>query len=890
MRRLMPNKLKTPMHVYKSITGMDVVIFIITLVLSALIAFTSWPLILRVSIIVIALVICALLCTSFGLLKGRTFLKYAVLYIFVKKKHPQLHIKENIGIVCKDYMKYDNLVAGVIEIEGLDFLALDENADNDEQSQRIAVLAELFKEIKSGKIIKQEKAVDYTDSINKARERIDWLTNRLIDYLEDPAHREEEKYAIGLKNKISVLANQLSKLEEQQEFGNNKVDAFYLIIFGNHDTPENEYELDSKIDLAANILRQVGLGATRLKGKQIRAFLQNFYHDDIPAGEEALEKIEYVIPQIKEKATEYIYGENKEYSIVAIGKYKVYTDNAWGAELFSIPGTRVVFNFGEYKSKDIEREIDKTISELNTVACDGKQPERVRSESADRSAALEDVKNAWKYENDLLMNTQFYIIFKKEDRKKVMKVLVGNRHSVDRCAFHKYNSFVEAWPFIPLREVHRESICQMPASQIAAMWPFVDVSLRDQDGVYVGYGRTPVIFDLFKRTQTRKSSNAVVFGSLGAGKSYFLKILLMDLNCYGVKVYCFDPENEYAFLCRMLGGEVINVAGHGNGIINPLQVMPTLPPESDEDKTEMGEVSSHKQFLEDFFRVILPKMDDLCHEFLNNLVSELYINWGIYDGIDIISKKPNEFPTFDDLIKLCRKKEKEETHDIDKRCYHILSIFLQKFEKDGAYSRLWNGHTSFAIKDTNFVSFSFRELIGNNNTVIANGQMLLLVMFVNQEIIKNREQNLRAGRAEQKFLVLFDECHNFIDPSFPVALKFMTRMSKQCRKYYGSQITATQNINDLMASAPEIRSKTTALLNNANYSFIFNLSSDDLAKIKDIYSSANNPLKQSEVQFILKAVKGDVVFFVDQHTRIQMKVATYEGDEKYFLQEAEKVS
>ncbi len=86
--------------------------------------------------------------------------------------------------------------------------------------------------------------------------------------------------------------------------------------------------------------------------------------------------------------------------------------------------------------------------------------------------------------------------------------------------------------------------------------------------------------------------------------------------------------------------------------------------------------------------------------------SELYINWGIYDGIDIISKKPNEFPTFDDLIKLCRKKEKEETHDIDKRCYHILSIFLQKFEKDGAYSRLWNGHTSFAIKDTTLKAYA----------------------------------------------------------------------------------------------------------------------------------------------------------------------------------------
>lgn len=890
MRRLMPNKLKTPMHVYKTITGMDLLIIGITVIISALIGFTTWPLPLRIVLIVSALVICSLICTSFGLIKGRVFLKYAILYLFSNKKHAEVQIKDNLGVVCKDYMKYDNVAAGVIEIDGLDFLALDESAENNEQSKRISLLAELFKEIRSGKIVKQEKSVDYTDAIEKARKRMDEVSEQLIDYLIDVKDGEETKYAKGLKSKIEILSNQLTKLEEQQEFGNNKIDAYYLIIFGSLDTPENTVELDGKIDLALRILEQVGLGAQRLKGKEIRAFLKNFFHDDIPAGEEAIEKAEYTIPFIKEKATEYEYGDNGKYSIVAIGKYKVYTDNAWGAELFSIPNTRVVFNFAEYKSKDIEREIDKTISELNSISNEHKQPERVRSESADRAVALEEVKNAWKYENDVLLNTQLYIIFRTEDRKTVMKTLVGNRHTIDRCAFHKYNSFVETWPFMPFRDVHRESICQMPASQIAAMWPFVDVSLRDKDGIYIGYGRSPIFFDLFKRTKTRKSSNGVIFGSLGAGKSYFLKMLLMDLNLYGVKMYVFDPENEYAFLCRLLGGEVINVAGFGTGIINPLQVMPTLPPEDDDDNAEIGEVTSHKQFLEDFFHVVLPKMDDLCHEFLNNLISELYMKWHIHDGVDIMSKKAEEFPIISDLCALCLQKENEAVHDIDKRCYHILNIFLRKFEKDGAYSRLWNGHTSFAIKDTEFVSFSFRELIGNNNTIIANGQMLLLVMFVNQEIIKNRESNLRAGKVASKFLVLFDECHNFIDAKFPVALNFMNRMSKQCRKYYGSQITATQNINDLMASAPEIRAKTTALLNNANYSFIFNLSSDDIAKIKDVYSSANNPLKQSEVQFILKAQQGDVVLFVDQHTRIQMHVATYQGDDNYFLQKAEKGS
>lgn len=71
---------------------------------------------------------------------------------------------------------------------------------------------------------------------------------------------------------------------------------------------------------------------------------------------------------------------------------------------------------------------------------------------------------------------------------------------------------------------------------------------------------------------------------------------------------------------------------------------------------------------------------------------------------------------------------------------------------------------------------------------------------------------------------------------------------------------------------------------------LFGLSDEDVAKVKEVYAKSNNPLKPSEVKFILSAEQGNAVFIVDNKTRMQMKVACYDKDEDFFLRKAEKGS
>ena len=70
--------------------------------------------------------------------------------------------------------------------------------------------------------------------------------------------------------------------------------------------------------------------------------------------------------------------------------------------------------------------------------------------------------------------------------------------------------------------------------------------------------------------------------------------------------------------------------------------------------------------------------------------------------------------------------------------------------------------------------------------------------------------------------ILLDEGYNFIDPDYPVALQFVYLWYKRIRKYEGSIFFATQNLSDIFGNETVI-AKTTAIVNNSQYSFVFGL-------------------------------------------------------------------
>jgi hypothetical protein len=131
-----------------------------------------------------------------------------------------------------------------------------------------------------------------------------------------------------------------------------------------------------------------------------------------------------------------------------------------------------------------------------------------------------------------------------------------------------------------------------------------------------------------------------------------------------------------------------------------------------------------------------------------------------------------------------------------------------------------------------------------------------------------------------------DEAHLYIDPKFPIALDFFYSMSKRIRKYGGSFIPATQNIADWNANE-ELRGKTSAIIKNSQYTFIFKLSAPDMKDVLDVYK-AGDSFNDDEQRMIISAVTGQAFFIGSTELRSNVRIVSGEYAQTLFDEQKRK--
>ncbi len=209
-------------------------------------------------------------------------------------------------------------------------------------------------------------------------------------------------------------------------------------------------------------------------------------------------------------------------------------------------------------------------------------------------------------------------------------------------------------------------------------------------------------------------------------------------------------------------------------------------------------------------------------------------------------------------------------------------LYLTKFVT-GRYSDIWNAPSTLTTQ-ASLIDFNFQSLFANKNNVVANAQMLLVFRFIEQEVINAREAN-KSGK-NLRTMIVCDEAHLFIDAKFPIALDFFYSMSKRIRKYGGSFIPATQNIADWNANE-ELRGKTSAIIKNSQYTFIFKLSAPDMKDVLDVYS-AGDGFNTEEQRMIISAVTGQAFFIGSTELRACIRITAGEYMQDLFNEEIKK--
>ena len=391
----------------------------------------------------------------------------------------------------------------------------------------------------------------------------------------------------------------------------------------------------------------------------------------------------------------------------------------------------------------------------------------------------------------------------------------------------------------------------------------------------------PVFINFFQRDRERVNSNTVIIGKSGSGKSYATKTILTQLAAENSKIFILDPENEYSKLAMNMKGKIIDVGSATQGRLNPFHIITNLTDEEgDEDGDEAAATSftTHLQFLEEFYRQILPGIDSDALEYLNNITIRMYEAKGIDDTTDLSTLTPEDFPTFDDLYDKILNDFQMTSGEYSKSNLRVLLNYISKFATGGRNSALWNGAASISTNE-NFIVFNFQSLLANKNNTIANAQMLLVLKWLDNEIIKNRDYNIKYN-ASRKIVVVIDEAHVFIDSKYPIALDFMYQLAKRIRKYNGMQMVITQNIKDFVGTE-ELARKSTAIINASQYSFIFPLAPNDMQDLCKLYEKAG-AINESEQEDIVNNGRGRAFVITSPSERTCVDIVAAEGIEDLF--------
>ena len=425
-----------------------------------------------------------------------------------------------------------------------------------------------------------------------------------------------------------------------------------------------------------------------------------------------------------------------------------------------------------------------------------------------------------KREQGLLLHCSVFIELKarsmeglKELQSEIAMELARSKISVDRLMLRQKEGFLSVLP-VGANQFGAQYERVLPVNSVANLYPFNFSGKTDPNGIYIGRDKfgTNILVDFERRAEDKTTSNILILGNSGQGKSYLLKLLLTNIREAGKSIICLDTENEYEEICSALGGCYIDFMS-GKYMINPLEPKTwsngdevDIDPSTPITFRKATRLSQHIAYLKDFFRAYKDFSDSQI-DTIEILLSKLYARFGITDSTDYSKLKAADYPIMEDFYKLCE----EEFYGYDKQrknlyteetlqevCLGIHSMCV------GAESKYFNGHSN--ITDNEFLVFGVKGLLDTNKR-LKDAMLFNILSFMSNQLL---------GKGNTAASV--DEVYLFLTNM--TAIEYIRNCMKRVRKKESSIILASQNIEDFLI--PSIREFTKPLFSIPTHQFLFN--------------------------------------------------------------------
>lgn len=881
--RIIPKTAKVKIQFFKNVSVADTVIALFVLALTALLFISNLG-VARFVLIGITLILTVGLFLPFEGQRFYMFFVHCVKYMFSVKKYTKDNPATQANIdnflpfknVKDGYIEYADYYAGVLQIDPREFSLLSEYRQDqiiDDNFGRI--IREIADKTKAS-IVKIDRKLNFRSYIVQEEKKKDGL-----DFL----YQSGELTKAELDARIKVIDDRIRAYSELTDDAPVKKPFYYLVIYD-----ANKDVIETILKDAVSIFQSIGMSSHILDTKELGIFLKYNYTSDFEENDVNViseeEFMQWIKPHDIEFKPKSAIIDGEECFTYTVKNLPISVLNAWGYKIFNIPDTKVVMNLSNFEKQKAVRMIDRSIQEL---ASQSEQSYRASSliDKQTHIDTLVEVLRMLQNDNESLFGVTIHVTVYPRDnatkdavrntKKNIKRIFTEEGFDIVDNYFRQNLAFIST--NVSRLDVMTEFQRAIHSGSVAAVFPFVLSNVMDESGCILGTENGyPVVVDFFKRNYDRVNSNMVVIGKSGSGKSFATKTILTQLSAENCKIFILDPENEYQTLAQNLGGRLIDVGTAAEGRINPFHVITTLESDENGSEAKVNNFAVHLQFLEEFFRVALDGISSEALEYLNNIIIDLYKKKKINSKTNFSKLKAKDYPTFDELNELIDKKLSEAKVDYDITQLRILHNYVSKFAGEGRNANLWNGESTLSVKE-NFTVFNFQSLLANKNGVIANAQMLMVLKWLDNEIIKNRDFNLKHG-TNRKIVVCIDEAHVFIDPKYPVALDFMYQLAKRIRKYNGMQIVITQNIKDFVGSEEIVR-KSTAIINACQYSFIFALAPNDMDDLCTLYDKAGQ-INEVEQDQIVNNARGDAFIITSPTSRTNIRIIASETTKRLF--------
>lgn len=364
-----------------------------------------------------------------------------------------------------------------------------------------------------------------------------------------------------------------------------------------------------------------------------------------------------------------------------------------------------------------------------------------------------------------------------------------------------------------------------------------------------------ILVDRFNKNKY-KNANMCVFGTSGAGKSFYIKLLILRYRLLGIEQYVIDPEREYNKVAESLDGTLIKLGPNSNTYINIFDIR--------EESVEEGEgyLSSKLLKLRGFFSLIFGEMDEEKVAILEEKLIKTYAEKGITFDDESLYQKPEE-----GKISIIPQFKKGEEIPILEDLYNILDDEKDKFFKLKLYPFVF-GSLKFFNHHTNV------EL--NNKLIIADiydlgEENLKYGMYMFTDIFWDK---IKRDRTQNKAIYL-DEIWRLIGiTSSEFVASFIYKIFKTIRKFGGSAVAITQDVSDLFSLENGTYGKS--ILNNCSIKSFFSLEEENILVLEKY---AN--ISEKERIEIKSLKRGESLMFIgDDH--ILAKIEASE-DEKNLI-------